>query len=80
LMVREAAGVMHLEETRLGTRVRVREGYRKPEMCGLLGAVKERWGNPNHHTAFLVRLEDGRYVLFWDHELEEVKVPPSNRF
>lgn len=80
MMVREKAGVMRLEKSRLGTRVRIREGYRKPEMRGLLGTVKERWGNPTHHTALLVRLEDGRYALFWDHEVGEVKVAPSNRF
>jgi hypothetical protein len=72
---------MHLEEVRLGARVRVREGYRKPEMCGLLGTVEERWGNPNNHTALLVRLEHGRYELFWDHELGEgEEEPPSDRF
>jgi hypothetical protein len=77
----ERQGVMRLEETRLGASVRVGQGYRKPEMRGLLGTVKQRWGNPNHHTALLVLLEDGRYELFWDHELGEVEEePPSDRF
>jgi hypothetical protein len=69
---------MRLEEVRLGARVRVREGYRKLEMRGFLGTVEQRWGNPHHHTALFVRLEDGRYELFWDHELEEVEEERSS--
>jgi hypothetical protein len=69
---------MRLEEVRLGSRVRVREGYRIPEMRGLAGTVEQRWDNPNHHTALLVCLEDGRYELFWDHELGEVEEERSS--
>jgi hypothetical protein len=50
-----------------GTRVRVSEGHRKPELRGLLGTVAQRWGNSDY-TALLVRLENGRYELFWDHD------------
>jgi hypothetical protein len=67
------------EETRLGARVRIREEYRKPELRGLLGTVQQKWGNPDYHTAVLVRLEDGRYELFWHHELEETDGKPPGR-
>ena len=71
-IIREAT-LMRLEEVRLGARVRVREGYRKPEMRGLSGTVEEGRGNLNYHTALLVRLDDGRSELFWHHELEAVE-------
>jgi hypothetical protein len=38
---------------------------------GMLGTVEHRWGHPDH-PALDVRLEDGRLVLFWFHELDEV--------
>lgn len=63
---------MRSREVRRGTRVRVQEGHRRPELRRLLGTVAQRWGN-SEYTAFLVRLEDGRYELFWDQELEEVE-------
>jgi hypothetical protein len=37
----------------------------------MLGTVEHRWGHPDH-PALDVRLEDGRLVLFWFHELDEV--------
>lgn len=54
---------------RIGVRVRVREIHRKPELRGLLGTVKQRWGGTDHEALF-VRLDDGRYELFRHHELE----------
>jgi hypothetical protein len=36
----------------------------------MLGTVEHRWGHPDH-PALDVRLEDGRLVLFWFHELEK---------
>ncbi len=63
------AHLMERHEARLGVRVRVGEGYRKAELRGALGTVQQIWGNPNYHTALLVRLEDGRYELFWLHEV-----------
>jgi hypothetical protein len=53
-------------------RVRVGDGYRKAELRGALGTVHQIWGNPNYSTALLVRLEDGRYELFWHHDLDKV--------
>ncbi len=61
---------MERHEARLGVRVRVGEDYRKAELRGAVGTVQQIWGNPNYHTALLVRLEDGRYELFWHHELQ----------
>jgi len=65
---------MERHQARPGVRVRVGEGYRKAELQGAVGTVQQIWGNPNYHTAVLVRLEDGdRYELFWHHELQMVE-------
>jgi hypothetical protein len=60
-------------EARPGVRVRVGEGYRKAELRGAVGTVQQTWSNPNYRTALLVRFEDGRYGLFWLHELQMVE-------
>jgi hypothetical protein len=67
-----ATGVIFVErhEAQRGVRVRVAEDYRKAELRGAVGAVHQIWGNPNFATALLVRLEDGRYELFWHRELD----------
>jgi hypothetical protein len=59
------------EETRVGARVRVRPGYRKPELWGALGTIVKVWGAP-HYAAVKVRLDGGRSELLWRHELEEI--------
>jgi hypothetical protein len=65
---------MERHEARPGVRVRVGEGYRKAELRGAVGTVRQIWGNPNYRTALLVRLEeDERYELFWHHELHMVE-------
>ncbi len=61
---------MERHEARPGVRVRVVQRYRKAELRGAVGTVQQIWGNPNYRTASLVRLEDGRYELFWHHELQ----------
>ena len=43
------------------------EKHRRLELRGLLGTVAQRWGNSDY-TALLVRLENGRYELLWDHD------------
>ncbi len=63
---------MSSREVRLGMRVRVREGYRRPELLGFLGTVEHRWGNSDY-PAYLVWLENDRFELFWDYELAEVE-------
>ncbi len=58
---------MRSREMLRGTRVRVSEGHRRPELRGLLGTVAQKWGKSDY-TALLVWLETGRYELFWDHD------------
>jgi len=51
--------------------VRVKEDYRKPELEGVLGVIKARWGGPNY-----VCLEDGRSgrsELFRFNQLDSVE-------
>ena len=65
------ANLVKIHEAQRGVRVRVGEGYRKAELRGARGTVRQIWGNHNYHTALLVRLEeDERYELFWLHELD----------
>ena len=61
---------MERHEAQRGVRVRVGGGYRKAELRGAVGTVHQIWGNPNYRTAVLVWLQDGRYELFWHHELQ----------
>jgi hypothetical protein len=53
-----------------GVTVRVKAGHWKSKFDGMRGTVEHRWGHPDH-PALDVRLEDGRLVLFWFHELEK---------
>ena len=63
---------MELEDTRVGTRVRVQLDYRKPHRRGTVGTIKKRYGIPDY-TTFEVLFADGQRELFWDHQLEEAK-------
>jgi hypothetical protein len=58
--------------------VRVREAYRKSELAGMRGIIKQRWGSPNY-VALDVRLENGRSELFWIHQLEKADVESATR-
>jgi hypothetical protein len=58
------------KEARVGKRVRIREVHRTPEWRGQEGTILKSWGDPNY-TALDVLLDDGRWQLFWHHELEE---------
>ena len=60
------------EKTRVGTRIRIRSGYRKPELWGALGTIVKVWGAP-HYAVVEVRLDSGRSELLWRHELEEIR-------
>lgn len=62
---------MRSREARPGTVVRVRDGYRKPELEGMSGIIERCWGSPEY-LALDVRLEDGRSELFWFHQLDTV--------
>jgi hypothetical protein len=68
---------MKTQEARIGTRVRVRESYRKPYLRGRVGTIKRVYGDPRIVAAVEVRFEDGSSELFWRHELEEVEEPRS---
>jgi hypothetical protein len=60
---------MQSYEPRLGMKVRVKGKPWRSEFDGMVGTVVHRWGSPDH-PALDVRLQDGRLVLFWFHELE----------
>jgi hypothetical protein len=74
LLPPQKCGVSILEayEARRGTPVRVREGHWKAEFAGMLGTVKECWGQSGH-AAVDVLLEDRRSELFWLTDLEVVE-------
>ena len=69
---------MDTQEARIGARVRVREGYRKPQLRGRVGKIKRVYGGPGC-AAVEVRFGDGSLELLWRHELEEVEEPRSRR-
>ena len=56
-------------EARPVTVVRVRQGYRRPELEGMGGTIEHCWGSPDY-LALDVRLEDGHSELFWFHQLD----------
>jgi hypothetical protein len=62
---------MRSEEAQIGARVRVGESGLRSEWRGLTGTVSRKWGNPEY-LALDVLLDDGRTLLFWHHELEEI--------
>ncbi len=70
---------MDTREARNGARVRVREGYRKPQLRGRVGTVKQVYGSPNC-AAVEVRFGDGSLELLWSHELDKVEEPRSRGF
>ena len=63
---------MRSQEAVIGAMVRVGEvsglGY---EWRGLTGTIIGKWGNPNY-LALDVLLDDGRTILFWHYELDEI--------
>ena len=60
------------EEALVGMRVRVRGSLLNSELRGLVGMIIGKWGDPGH-LALDVLLDDGRLMLFWHHELEEIE-------
>jgi hypothetical protein len=66
------ANLMQPYEPQPGMLVWVKKKHWKSEFGGMLGTVEHRWGHPEH-PALDVRLEDGRLVLFWFHELDEAR-------
>jgi hypothetical protein len=59
-------------EAPIGTRVRVLETDRRPEIRGMLGTIENLWG-PSDYVALDVRLDDGQSELFWFYGLEKVR-------
>ena len=49
---------MHLEDTQVGTRVRVQLDYRDPHRQGTVGTIKKRYGIPEY-TTYEVLFADG---------------------
>jgi hypothetical protein len=68
---------METQKTRKGTRVRVREDYRKPQLRGCVGTIQRIYGD--NHLAVEVRFEGGRLELLWLHQLERVEEPRYRR-
>jgi hypothetical protein len=62
---------MRSEEARIGAKVMVGEAGLGSEWRGLAGTIIGKWGNPNY-LALDVLLDDGRTLLFWHHELDEI--------
>jgi hypothetical protein len=63
--------LLESNEVHPGLMVRVREGYRKREFDGMLGTVKQTFGNPDY-VAVDVQLDNGRLELFWHHQLDKL--------
>ena len=63
-------------EALIGTRVRVLETDRRAELRGMLGTIVHRWGHPEY-LALDVRLDDGRWELFWASHLESAEEEKS---
>jgi hypothetical protein len=59
------------EDASVGKRVRVREDHRSASLRGREGMIVQRWGNPGY-AALDVLLDEGHWLLFWYHELEEI--------
>ena len=63
---------MQSHEALIGTRVKVLETDRRPELRGMFGTIEHRFGHPEY-LALDVRLDDGRLELFWPHRLESAE-------
>jgi hypothetical protein len=50
----------------------VLKSFRKPELEGLLGTIKNCFGDAEY-PALDVQLEDGRLELFWVHQVEKIE-------
>jgi len=59
------------KRAKVGTRVRVLEHHRREALRGKAGKGVGRYGGGGHLGAD-VRFSDGRRVLFWPRDLEEV--------
>ena len=62
---------MRSEEARIGAKVMVGEAGLGSEWQGLAGTITGKWGDPAY-LALDVLLDDGRTLLFWHYELEQI--------
>jgi hypothetical protein len=62
---------MRSEDAQIGAKVRVGYSGLHSEWRGLRGTISGKWGHPEY-LALDVLLDDGRTLLFWHHELEEI--------
>ena len=63
--------LMRSEEARIGAKVMVGEAGLRSEWGGLAGTITGKWGNPEY-LALDVLVDDGRTLLFWHYELDEI--------
>ena len=63
---------MQSHEARPGIAVRVHNSYRKPEFEGMMGTIKQCFGDAEY-PALDVQLEDGRLELFWFNQVERAE-------
>ena len=68
---------MELRDARPGMVVRVQKSFRQPELEGMIGTIKNCFGDAAY-PALDVQLEDGRLELFWFHQLERVEEREGN--
>ena len=63
---------MQSHEARPGISVRVLKSFKKPEFEGMLGTIRNCFGDAEY-PALDVQLEDGRLELFWVHQVEKLE-------
>ena len=66
---------MRSDEAVVGKKVQVLPQHRRAEFRGGYGTIRPRDGAPDY-LALDVEFGDGRSVLFWHYELEEVDDSP----
>jgi hypothetical protein len=66
---------MRSDEAVVGKKVQVLPQHRRAEFRGVYGTIRQRYGAPDY-LALDVEFGDGRSVLFWHYELEEVDDSP----
>jgi len=59
------------KEARIGARVRVQADHAEISLRRREGTITQKWGHPDHAAVDVV-LDDGRTVLFWHYELEDI--------
>ena len=68
--------MIRLGKVQVGTKVKVREDYRIPELRGMVGMVARTYGT-GKRKAVHVSSEDGLWQLFRPEELEKLETGSS---